>query len=62
MLPDFLSKLLILIDDMLEYGSETIGKPEGDQLFFTIIEFVVLVGIIFLVIRDLRYFLVKKDE
>lgn len=62
MLPDFLSKLLILIDDMLEYGSETIGKPEGPQLFFTIIEFVVLVVIIFLVIRDLRYFLVEKDE
>ncbi len=62
MLPDFLSKLLILIDDMLEYGSETIGKPEGPQLFFTIVGFVVLVGIIFLVIRDLRYFLVEKDE
>ncbi len=62
MLPDFLNKLLILIDDMLEYGSETIGKPEGPQLFFTIVEFVVLVGIIFLISCGLRYYLVEKDE
>ena len=61
MILECIGKFTVLLDDILDYGTTTIGAPEGPQLFFNIVEFLFLVAIMLVVSFFLRYYLVERE-
>lgn len=61
MMLECIGKFTVLLDDILDYGTTTIGAPEGPQLFFDSVLFIILVFIILVVSYFLRYYLVERE-